>query len=1047
MVETANETDLTTIREQINHAYRMDETQCVDNLLACADLGEASFVENDRCARELVTEIRQQRIKKSSLDAFLYEYDLSSEEGVALMCLAEAMLRVPDAATADDLIRDKITSADWEANLGRSESFFVNASTWALMLTGKIVSEPSSNNLSNALRSLVRRSSEPFIRKAVSHAMKVLGKQFVMGRTIKEALRRAKDFNKAYRFSYDMLGEAARTQADAEKYYQDYSHAINELAKAAKYQELMDNPGISIKLSALHPRYEFNKHDQIVKELSPLLLSLAMQAKSAGISLTVDAEEARLLELSFDVFTKVYTDPGLEGWEGLGLALQSYQKRAWYVIDWIGALYQQHGRRIPVRLIKGAYWDSEVKYAQTQGLDGYPVFTRKSSTDVSFIACAKKMFSFSDAIYPQFGSHNAFSVATILSLAKAHKVKFEFQCLHGMGQALYDLVTQKYQVPCRIYAPVGNHKVLLSYLVRRLLENGANTSFVNRLADVKVPLDEVVANPVQRTKTLVNKPHPKIPLPSELYGKDRLNSAGRDFSDPCVVEQLQTASAGYQEKTWHAASLVAGKLIKTTDMQTLYSPADDKVIVGQVNQADEVHIAEALANASNAFPDWSRVSVEKRAQHLLVAADLLEKHSEELLILLNKEAGKTFFDAEAELREAVDFCRYYAEQASKNLQTLSLPGPTGELNQLSYTGRGPIVCISPWNFPLAIFLGQISAALVAGNTVIAKPAEQTPMVAFRAVQLLHEAGIPGEVLQLLLGPGEAVGARLVQDERVKGVMFTGSTQTARLINQTLANRQGAIVPLIAETGGQNAMIVDSTALFEQVVSDVLLSAFGSAGQRCSALRVLYLQDDIADEFIEMLKGAMAELSIGDPALLATDIGPLIDEEALNGLEQHLLDMDRLKEAKLIYQTPLNKRCQCGHFFAPCAVEIDTIARLKGETFGPFLHIVRFKLSKLSKVIEEIQATGFGLTQGVHSRIGERVNEMVQRFSAGNIYVNRNMIGAVVGVQPFGGHGLSGTGPKAGGPNYLFRLVNEKTLTVDTTASGGNATLLTLTEDD
>lgn len=1046
MNKATHNDNLSNKRARINLAYRMDEGQCVDDLLETADLGEVAFAEIDQCAKKLVTEIREQRVKKSSLDAFLYEYDLSSEEGVALMCLAEAMLRVPDSATADDLIRDKITSADWEANLGRSESFFVNASTWALMLTGKIVAEPNTNQLTKVLRGLVRRSSEPFIRKAVGHAMKVLGKQFVMGRSIKEALRRAKDL-KPYRFSYDMLGEAARTQDDAEKYYQAYSHAINEISRVSNPDQLMDNPGVSIKLSALHPRYEFNKHDEVVKAVTPLLLSLAMQAKSAGINLTVDAEEARLLELSLDVFQKVYATPGLEGWDGLGLALQSYQKRAWYVIDWLQTLYEAHGRRIPVRLIKGAYWDSEIKYAQMNGLDGYPVFTRKSTTDVSFIACAKKIFSMPEAIYPQFGSHNAFSVAAILALTKGKNLDFEFQCLHGMGQALYDLVTKQYDVPCRIYAPVGNHKVLLSYLVRRLLENGANTSFVNRLADVKVPLDEVVANPILRTKSLASKPHPKIPLPAKLYGDARRNSEGRDLSDPGESSRLQTELTKYQEKTWHAASIIGGKLIKTADTQAVCSPTDERIVVGQASNVDEVHTAEALATATNSFKSWSTTPVEKRAKYLLTAADLLEKHSDEFMSLLNREAGKTLFDAEAEIREAVDFCRYYAMQATEELQPIELPGPTGELNQLHYIGRGPIVCISPWNFPLAIFLGQITAALVAGNTVLAKPAEQTPLVAFHAIQLLHEAGIPKQALQLLLGPGEAVGARLIQDERCKGVMFTGSTQTARLINQALAARQGAIVPLIAETGGQNTMIVDSTALFEQVVSDVVLSAFGSAGQRCSALRVLYLQEDIADEFLEMLKGAMAEIEVGNPVSLATDVGPLIDAEALAGLEQHYADMTRLKQAKLIYQVNLNKQCQQGHFFAPCAFEIDSIARLKGETFGPFLHVIRFKLSKLDKVVDEINATGFGLTQGIHSRIGQRIHNLISRLPAGNLYVNRNMIGAVVGVQPFGGQGLSGTGPKAGGPNYLHRLVNEKTLTVDTTASGGNASLLTLSEDD
>jgi RHH-type transcriptional regulator, proline utilization regulon repressor / proline dehydrogenase / delta 1-pyrroline-5-carboxylate dehydrogenase len=1030
-------------RLAINHAYLMDEDQAVSALLKSAQLPEATLAEIRKTARGLITEIREQRTKKSGLDAFLDEYDLSSDEGIALMCLAEAMLRIPDKDTIDDLIRDKITAADWGANVGKSDSFFVNASTWALMLTGKVVANPTKGHLLGTLKKLVRSSGEPIIRKAVAHGMKVLGKQFVMGTTIKEAVKRAKAYEtKGYLYSYDMLGEAARTAEDAEFYFRAYSHAIGYLSSTTKNNDVTKNPGISVKLSALYPRYEFAQRDDAMQAIVPRVLSLAQQAMGAGVAITIDAEEARVLDLSLDIFEKVYSDPGLNDWEGLGLAVQSYQKRAPYVIEWLVKLYDKYQRRIMVRLIKGAYWDAEIKYAQMQGLPGYPVFTRKASTDVSFLACAKQLLAHPKAFYAQFGSHNAYSVASILALTQG-RTDFEFQALHGMGHILYDKVVDKSNIACRIYAPVGGHRELLAYLVRRLLENGANTSFVNRIADEKAPIEDLLVDPYTHTQALATKPHPHIPLPSAIFS-DRKNAQGLDLSNREAVDQLQQDIKRYMQKNWSAAPIVSGKVL-TGKARKHCSPSDKDKVIGSVVWATDKHVEEALQKAHEATQLWDRTSVVQRADCLFKAADLLEQRMPMFIALMVREAGKTLPDSIAELREAVDFCRYYAAQALETFKVVTLPGYTGELNQLSLHGRGVIACISPWNFPLAIFMGQVTAALVAGNTVIAKPAEPTSLIAAKAVELLHEAGIPSDVLHLLTGAGSVVGAALSKDSRVKGIIFTGSTETARLINITLAKRQGAIVPLIAETGGQNAMIVDSSALFEQVVVDVIASAFGAAGQRCSSLRVLYVQDDIAEPLLKMLKGAMAELHVGYPGKLATDLGPVIDADALTMLEKHFKKMR--SHAKLIYQVPLGAGCSRGHYFAPCAFEIKNIKELKREVFGPCLHVIRYKSSQLDQVLQDITDTGYGLTQGIHSRINEKVEYIQERLQVGNLYVNRNMIGAVVGVQPFGGEGLSGTGPKAGGPHYLMRLATERTVTVDTTASGGNASLLTLKEDD
>jgi RHH-type transcriptional regulator, proline utilization regulon repressor / proline dehydrogenase / delta 1-pyrroline-5-carboxylate dehydrogenase len=1032
-------------RHKINEIYLEDENKSLSNLLKMAKLSDNTRVEINRVATALVEAVRKERTNKGGLDAFLTEYDLSSEEGVALMCLAEAMLRIPDSETANDLIRDKITSANWSENRGKSDSFFVNASTWALMLTGKMISDPKKKSLSATLKKMLQSTSSPIIRTSVGQAMKILGKQFVMGRSIQEATKRAKvDIKKGYTHSYDMLGEAARTQNDADRYFESYANAITALSAESTHDEVEKNPGISVKLSALHPRYEFAKKDDVIKSLVGRVKSLALQAKASNVGFTIDAEEARVLDLSLDIFEAVYRDPMLDGWTGFGLALQSYQKRAHRVIDWLVDLQKQVGRRIMLRLIKGAYWDAEIKYAQEQGSSGYPVFTRKASTDVSFLACAKKILSHPTAFFAQFGTHNAYSVAAILTLTGERR-DFEFQCLHGMGNAMYDSIISAHHVSCRIYAPVGTHKNLLAYLVRRLLENGANTSFVNRIADTNLPISQIVADPVVNVQALHDKPHPKIPLPLNLFGDVRQNARGFDFSNREALSALLVDIQSHQPKGLTAASVIYGKSLMKKRRHSISSPSDVNQVIGQVSEAGHEEVNEAFVVAEKAFTAWCDQSVQKRASCLLKMADLLEDNTAQCIALLNHEAGRTLVDCISEVREAVDFCRYYANQAMTLFESKVMPGPTGEINTLSVAGRGVMVCISPWNFPLAIFLGQVVAALVAGNCVIAKPAEQTPFIANFALSLLFKAGIPKGVLQLLLGTGERVGRYLTSHPKAAGVLFTGSTEAAHHIHRALAEKPGPIVPLIAETGGLNCMIVDSSALLEQVVVDVMSSAFGSAGQRCSALRVLYVQSDIADELITMLTGAMQTLQVGDPLDLATDVGPVIDQAALELLEMHVAKLS--KTATKLFQVKLSKACQNGHFFAPCAFEIEQISQLKSEVFGPILHVIRFKQSNLGQVIDDINGTGYGLTHGIHSRINDKVEMIASRIRSGNVYVNRNMIGAVVGVQPFGGEGLSGTGPKAGGPHYLSRLVVEHTLTINTTASGGNASLLTLDEHE
>lgn len=1031
------------MRAVINDAYRVDEHHIVELLLKEAMLDKSLTEAVNRLATGLMEGVREGRKRSTGIDSFLTKYTLSTEEGIALMCLAEALLRVPDNPTIDSLIKDKITGADWAQHRGKSDSFFVNATTLALMLTGKMLNlEKDEGKLNNALLQFVSRSSEAAIRAAVSKAMRIMGRQFVMGRTIQDALSRAKKKEKlGYRYSFDMLGEAALTCEDAAKYFAAYQQAIIAIGEQNMTRvNLYEKGGVSIKLSALHPRYQEAQHHRVLNELTPKLLSLAQLAKDYNIPFTIDAEESERLDLSLDLIERVFKDPSLEGWEGFGLALQSYQKRAYYVLNWIAALARGVKRRIMVRLIKGAYWDSEIKKAQVQGQKGYPVFTRKVFTDVSYQACAKKILTMTDAIYPQFATHNAYTVAMILNLVGEYR-DFEFQCLHGMGKALYEQIVGEtcYNIPCRIYAPVGSPEDLLPYLVRRLLENGANSSFVNRIVDDKAPISELVRDPIAQAAADLEKINQNIPLPSAIFMPRRLNSTGFDLSDRKAVALLQDQLQPFASKKWQVGPILAESKPASAGQQ-VYTPQDQRQAIGQVTSSTATDIEIALSHASKGFLLWTKIPVTERSAILRRFAELLEENRPALLTMACLEAGKTWQDGIAEIREAVDFCRYYAAEAERIMsQPMSLLGYTGELNELSLHGRGVILCISPWNFPLAIFVGQIVAALVTGNCVIAKPAAQTPLIAHFAVTLMLQAGIPAEVIQLLPGSGQTVGATLVADRRIKGIIFTGSTSTANHINQTIANRGEEIIPLIAETGGQNAMIVDSSALLEQVVIDVITSAFGSAGQRCSALRVLYVQDEIYPRLIELLKGAMAELSIGDPQWLTTDVGPVIDRAALSSLQAHVAAMQSRYE--IIYQCPLTSEAQHGYFMPPTAIAIDSIAALDKEIFGPILHIIRYQRQNLDQVIAEINSTGYGLTLGIHSRINQTVEYIRNRVHVGNYYVNRNIIGAVVGLQPFGGERLSGTGPKAGGPHYLLRLCQERTYTVDTTAAGGNASLM------
>jgi RHH-type proline utilization regulon transcriptional repressor/proline dehydrogenase/delta 1-pyrroline-5-carboxylate dehydrogenase len=998
-------------------------------------------------ASTLVQRVREGHTDRHGLDAFLRQYDLSSQEGVILMCLAEALLRIPDDATADKLIADKIAAGDWASHLGDAESLFVNASTWGLMLTGRIV-RPSDSDMRDPRGILARiagRIGEPVLRTAFRQAMRIMGHQFVMGRTIDEALKRSHEpDHRLYRHSFDMLGEAALTMRDAERYFDAYRTAIARVAAAyPRTQSSPELPSISVKLSALFPRYEYTQRDRVIAELAPRLHDLAVFARDSGIALTVDAEEADRLEMSLELVERVMRSPALAGWDGFGLAVQAYQKRAIDVVRWLRTLAVECRRRLNVRLVKGAYWDTEIKRAQERGHEGYPVFTRKASTDVSYLACARELFAAQDHIYPQFATHNAHTVSAVLELAQMTGRPFEFQRLHGMGEELYEQIVgaDKLNVPCRVYAPVGSHEDLLPYLVRRLLENGANTSFVNRIVDEETSIEEIVRDPVAEIDALEHVAHPRIPVPRHLYGDERLNSRGVNLADPLEWLPLRLHMEQHLHKQWRAASIVAGET-SGGDAFEVRNPANRRETIGVVRAASVRDVDRAIDVADRVQRDWDATPASERAKILERAADLYEAQMPELLAYCVREAGRTIVDGVSEVREAVDFLRYYAARARAEFDRgIRLPGPTGESNELRLRGRGTFVCISPWNFPLAIFTGQIAAALAAGNCAIAKPAEQTPLIAGRAVELLHEAGVPREVLHLLLGEGGTIGARAVADPRIAGVAFTGSTETARAIHRSLAARQGPIAVLIAETGGQNAMIVDSSALPEQVVTDVVQSGFNSAGQRCSALRALFVQEEIADRVAELLAGYMDELRIGDPRELSTDVGPVIDEPSRDALVAHAAKMTRT--ARWHHACRLGPEHESGVFFAPVVVEIDALSQLEGEVFGPIVHLVRYSANRLDAVIEAVNSTGYGLTLGVHTRVDATARYIASRVRAGNVYVNRNIIGAVVGVQPFGGLGLSGTGPKAGGPYYLHRFATEQTVTINTAAVGGNASLLAM----
>ena len=940
----------------------------------------------------------------SIMQGFLVEYGLTTGEGVALMCLAEALLRVPDTETIDALIEDKIGASDWAAHLGQSSSPLVNASTWALLLTGKVLGE-AERGLAGVLTGAIKRLGEPVIRAAVAQAMRELGHQFVLGRDMREAMTRAAQLEaKGYSYSYDMLGEAARTEADARRYHLAYAESITALAAVGKGESIRDRPGVSVKLSALHPRYEFGQRRRVVTELVARIRALALLARSAGIGLNVDAEEADRLDLSLDVIEAVLGDPALSGWDGFGVVVQAYGKRALHVIDWVYALAALHERRVMVRLVKGAYWDSEIKRAQSLGLAGFPVFTRKAGTDVAYLACARRLLGMTDRLYPQFATHNAHTVAAVLHMA-GDVSHFEFQRLHGMGEALHAAVRAAHGVRCRIYAPVGAHHDLLAYLVRRLLENGANSSFVNQIVDESVTAEEIARDPVAAIEGLGDAvANPRIAAPPDIFMPARRNAKGWDLTDPLAIAAIETARAPFRSAVWDAGPLIAGNAAGDGS-DDVRNPARPDDIVGRVTNAAPADIETAVEAAQAGAAAWAATSVEERAHRLRRVADLYEAHAAELFALAAREAGKTLPDAVAEVREASDFARFYANEAVR-----AYADGRG-------APRGVIACISPWNFPLAIFSGQILGALAAGNAAIAKPAEQTPLIAARAIRLMHEAGIPEDTVQLLPGDGAAVGAALVADPRLDGVCFTGSTETARLINRAMAAHLAPEAPLIAETGGLNAMIVDSTALPEQAVRDIVASAFQSAGQRCSALRVLYVQREVEDRLLDMLFGAMDEFCIGDPWHLATDVGPVIDADARAHIEAHCAEAER--EGRVLKRLAAPGE---GIFVPPTVLRVDGIEALAQEIFGPVLHVASYGADEIDAVVDAVNAAGYGLTFGVHTRIDDRVQRIVDRVRAGNIYVNRNQIGAVVGSQPFGGEGESGTGPKAGGPHYVRRLV-------------------------
>jgi RHH-type proline utilization regulon transcriptional repressor/proline dehydrogenase/delta 1-pyrroline-5-carboxylate dehydrogenase len=1013
-------------------AFAPDDHAMAAGLLKTARLSTTQEQRIDRLATRLIEAIRANDDRLGGVEDMLREFALTTKEGLALMVLAEALLRVPDARTADQFIEDKLGEGDFVHHETKSSAFLVNASAWALGMSARVI-QPGETPQGTIGR-LAKRLGAPAVRAATRQAMRLMGSHFVLGETIEAALIRAQpDSARASRYSFDMLGEGARTASDAERYFNSYQRAIDAIGRSVDGRALPDRPGISVKLSALHPRFEAVSHGRVMAELVPRLMQLARQAKAYDLNFTVDAEEADRLELSLDVIAAVLGDASLAGWDGFGLAIQAYQKRAGDVIDYIDQLARAHDRRLMVRLVKGAYWDTEIKRAQERGLDGYPVFTRKAMTDLNYIACAQRLLGLRPRLFPQFATHNAQTVATVLELAGGG-AGFEFQRLHGMGEALYARLSKdRPDIAYRTYAPVGSHRDLLAYLVRRLLENGANSSFVALAADEAIPVANLLRRPADIIGGAERANHPNIPLPRDLLRPQRRNSRGIEFGERAALRAL-LAEIAAKTAPVAAASLIDG-LAAVGTTRPAVSPIDLTTVIGTVIEATADRADAAVAAARAGFPRWCATPAATRAAMLEKAADLLELRAAHFIALLQREGGKTLDDALSELREAADFCRYYAAQGRKLFgDGETLPGPTGESNVLRLRGRGVFVAISPWNFPLAIFLGQVTAALAAGNTVVAKPAEQTPLIATEAIRLLHEAGVPSSALHLLLGDGK-IGAALTAHPDIAGVVFTGSTEVARAINRALAAKDGPIVPLIAETGGINAMIADATALPEQVADDVVTSAFRSAGQRCSALRLLFVQEDVADRMIEMIAGAARELKIGDPRDPATHVGPVIDAEAKARLDAHIARMKSEARVHLAGPAPI------GNYVAPHLFELSGAEQLTEEVFGPVLHVVRYGADRLDQVLASIARTGYGLTLGIHSRIDDTVEAMIARLQVGNVYVNRNMIGAVVGVQPFGGHGLSGTGPKAGGPHYLARFATEQTVTINTAAAGGNAALL------
>ena len=1019
-------TKLETLRQAINDRYRMDETTAIRELRSQYPQGlhQHAYAK----AAEWIDAYKKDAACTSPFSTanLLNHYKLSEPEGLALMCLAETLQRVPDGATIDLLIQDQLGKGSWK-NKRTSHPLFkgLNAGIKLAKTLGK------------------QWPTHWIVRQSVIQALKFVGDYFILGTTTEKAIRRArKDMDRGYTHAFDMLGEAALTQADAQRYFLAYKQALLDLTNLPNHQTIIKNPNLSVKLSALDPCYTYTHRDQTLKNLYPLLLELCTLCKDFNLSLTIDAEESDRLDLSLDLIEQLRKAPELSGWKGLGFAVQAYQKRAPAVIDWACALANETGEGLHIRLVKGAYWDSEIKHAQELGLKGYPVYTRKAATDLSYLVCAHKLLTACDLIYPKFATHNAYTIAAIRHMARDRAEPYEFQRLHGMGVELYDLIRthENDSFPCRIYAPVGSYKDLLPYLVRRLLENGANTSFVNQLSDPTYDTQTLIEDPMQTLENHKNTPHPRIPHPRHMFPNGRLHALSIDLSNRDDVAPLLQAVKSYKPLT--AYPVVNGQKMTDTPHHPVTSPQDHTRVVGQYHAATPAHVDAAFESAWAFFETWEATPAETRAQILEKTADLMEVHFYDLMALITLEGGKTHKDSQADLREGIDFCRYYAERARIDFANPEvLPGPTGEYDEIRLRGRGVFVCISPWNFPLAIFLGQVTGALAAGDCVLAKPSELTPLVAYRCVELLYEAGLPKAALHFLPGSAKDIGDALLEHPHLGGVALTGSVATAKVLQRKLADRPGPVLPLIAETGGQNVMFVDSSALPEQVVQDVIISAFQSAGQRCSALRVLLLQNEIADKVIEMLKGAMASLTIGDPANLETDIGPVIEQKAKDALNAYCTDMK--SKAKVIYELPLPQGLNQGTFVSPIAFEIQSLSDLSGEQFGPILHILRYDINTLDTMIDQVNGLGFGLTLGIHSRSESRIKHITSRMRVGNMYVNRTMIGAVVGVQPFGGEGLSGTGPKAGGPRYMHRFATERTLCINTTAQGGNTSLMTM----